>query len=260
MIKFYILTDLEGVAGTDRFTQTRTSDSGADGKGPSMKQLGREVNACVEGIKAVYPDAVIDVWDGHGSYGLFPEDLVGCNYQRDYRPHTGQLHDYAAMLFVGQHAMAGTINAPLCHTYSSREVMYYRLNGVYIGEFGARAFLAGVQSVPTIFLSGDDKAALEAKMFVPEIETVVTKQGTGFESAIHLDQDESCRLIRQGAERAVRRMQEIAPFTGFTAPYTFEARHYNKYWTETRKPNPKREYVDDYTYRIVSDDIFAMPF
>lgn len=260
MIKFYILTDLEGVSGTDSFTQTRTNDSGPEGKGPSMKQLAREVNACAEGIRAVYPDAVIDVWDGHGSGGIFPEDLVGCDYQRDYRPHCGQLEGYAAMLFVGQHAMAGTIDAPLCHTYSSRDILYYRLNGVFIGEFGARALLAGVQGVPTIFLSGDDKAALEAQMFVPEIETAVTKFGKGFESAVHIDADESCRIIRAGAERAVRRMHEIAPFTRITAPYTFEARYYRPFWKEGVKEQGARIYVDDYTYRIETDDIFKLPF
>lgn len=38
-MKFFILTDLEGVAGTDSFTQTRTSDPAM--KESSMRRFGR---------------------------------------------------------------------------------------------------------------------------------------------------------------------------------------------------------------------------
>ncbi|MDF2714515.1 MAG: D-aminopeptidase [Paenibacillus sp.] len=48
-MKFLIMTDLEGVCGVDSFKQTRTNDN-AD-KGPAMKQLARETNACIAGIR-----------------------------------------------------------------------------------------------------------------------------------------------------------------------------------------------------------------
>jgi len=97
-------------------------------------------------------------------------------------------------------------------------------------------------------------------MFVPKIETVVTKFGKGLEEAEHKPADEACRLIREGAERAVRRMREIPPFTGMKAPYVFEARYYQPYWKDGRKEAPNRIYVDDRTYRMETDDIFALPF
>lgn len=65
-----------------------------------------------------------------------------------------------------------------------RSVQYYRLNGVNIGEFAAFANWSGLNGVPTIFLAGDDKAALEARMFIPKIETVVSKLGKGLEASI----------------------------------------------------------------------------
>ncbi|RKN82030.1 M55 family metallopeptidase [Paenibacillus ginsengarvi] len=260
-MKFFIITDLEGVAGTDSFTQTRTNDVLA--KQASMKQLAREVNGCVEGIRSVYPEAVVDVLDGHGSGGLFPEDLVNCSYldtKEGRRPHH-RLDGYSALLFVGQHAMAGTIDAPLCHTYSSVEVMYYRLNGVFVGEFATHALQAGVWSVPTIFLAGDDKAALEAKLFVPEIETVVTKYGKGLESADHLSLDESVERIREGAARAVRRMERIPPFDRLRAPYVFEARYYKPFSEEwLARKRPDAVLIDERTYRIETDDLFQLPF
>lgn len=260
-MKFFILTDLEGVAGCDSFSQTRTTDLSL--KRPAMRQLSLEVNACVDGIHMVYPDAEVVVWDGHGSGGLLPEELRNCRCitreQKGYRPYY-ELDGFAAMLFVGQHAMAGTVDAPLRHTYSSREIMYYRLNDTFIGEFGCRALVAGAQSVPTIFLSGDDKAVLEAKMFIPSIETVVTKEGQGVEQAIHLDSETACAYIREGAARAVRRMVQIPPYRGISAPYLFEARYLAAVNPdEARFQQKGLTFIDERTYQIKTNQLSDLP-
>ncbi|MDL5360472.1 M55 family metallopeptidase [Halalkalicoccus sp. NIPERK01] len=217
-----VITDLEGPVGVDSFRQTRTGRT--DRKRAAMDHLAREVNAAIEGVRAVAPDAAVDVWDGHGSGGLREADLVGGRYLDGGRPYF-HLHDCDAVLFVGQHAMAGTPNAPLCHTYSSLSVDYYKLNGVFVGEFACRALIAGRQGVPTVFLAGDDKATLEARQFVPEIETVVTKYGRGRESARHRDRDEVRAEIRDGVATAMDRVEEIPPYTGLEPPYTLEIRY-----------------------------------
>lgn len=95
---------------------------------------------------------------------------------------------FDALFFVGQHAMAGTEAAPLCHTYSSKTIEYYKINGVFVGEFGARAIMAGTMNVPTVFIAGDDKAVAEAEALVPGIFGAAVKQGLGRELAIHLAQ------------------------------------------------------------------------
>ncbi|MFB9756007.1 M55 family metallopeptidase [Paenibacillus hodogayensis] len=256
MKSFFILTDLEGPAGVDSFTQTRPGDGYPERVDAAKKLLAREVNACIEGIRSVYPNARIDVWDGHGPGGLFAEDIVGGTYLREGHPYK-KLEGYDALLFVGQHAMAGTYNAPLNHTYSSRSVAYYRLNGVLIGEFGARALVAGVQGVPVIFLSGDDKAALEALLFVPEIETAVVKRGLGIEAAEHLDGEEACHAVREGAAESVRRMAEIPPFTGIAAPYTLEIGYLTAVGQSMQGPGV--EWINDRTVRISRDDIRDLP-
>ena len=51
------------------------------------------------------------------------------------------------------------------------------LNGVAMGEFGCRAPFAGSMGVPTLFVSGDDKMAAEARALVPEIVTAEVKVG-----------------------------------------------------------------------------------
>lgn len=250
------MTDLEGVAGVDSFAETRSSDRAVRRR--AMTQLAAEVNACIEGIRAADPAAAVDVWDGHGPGGLEPGELVGGRYLREGRPYL-QLAGYDAVLFVGQHAMAGTAFAPLCHTYSSRTIAYYKLNGIFIGEFGARALIAGRQGVPTIFLSGDDKATLEAQLFVPEIETVAVKRGRGLEAADHTDPAEACQMIRAGAARAVARIGSIPPLTGIEPPYTFELR-YLEPPDKARWDRPGVEWLDARTLRWVTDDLTALPF
>ncbi|MFC7222687.1 M55 family metallopeptidase [Halalkalicoccus sp. GCM10025322] len=69
-----------------------------------------------------------------------------------------------------------------------------------------------------MFLSGDDKATLEARQFVPEIETAVTKRGTGRESADHRDREEVCAAIRDGVAVAIDRLDEIPPYSGLEPP------------------------------------------
>lgn len=219
----FILTDLEGIAGVDSFSETRTAREAE--KGAAMDQLAREVNAAIEGLRSVAPKATIDVWDGHGSGGLREADLNDARYLGQGRPYF-DLDGYDALLFVGQHAMAGSPDAPLCHTYSSLSVDYYKLNDTFVGEFACRALIAGRQGVPTIFLSGDDKATLEARQFVPGIETATTKRGLGRESAVHRDLDTVHEEIRRGAANAVERIGEISPYTGLEPPYTLEVRYY----------------------------------
>jgi D-amino peptidase len=249
-MKFFILTDLEGVVGVDKFTQTRVKGVG-EPKVPGMKQLAREVNACIAGIRDVVPEAEIDVWDGHGPGGLIPEDVIGGRYIRGSEKPYFNLQGFDAMLFVGQHAMAGTICAPLCHTYSSLNIQHYKLNGVFIGEFGARALLAGYQGVPTIYLSGDDKAASEARNFIPEIETTIVKLGTGLESAVHQDADVACAMIRRDAAHAVTRRKSIPPFTGIRPPYQLEIRRYAPY-DNIRKD---AERIDERTILLSADSV-----
>lgn len=222
-MQLLVITDLEGVVGVDSFSQTRTGRE--ERKGAAMTQLAREVNACIEGVHSCAPDATIDVWDGHGSGGLRESELAGGRYLGDGRPYF-HLGGYDGVLFVGQHAMAGTPDAPLCHTYSSLAVDYYKLNGTFVGEFACRALLAGRQGVPTVYLAGDDKATLEAEQFVPGIETVATKRGMGHESAVHHEREAVEAAIRRGAGRAIERIDDIEPYARLEPPYTLEIRYY----------------------------------
>src|SRR5688500_9765578 len=188
-LKIHIITDLEGAAMVFGFHQTRGVD-GSPANAEPQRILTGEVNACIDGILDEDPKADVLVWDGHGGGASVYGQM--CDRAR-LRPHRGRPATYGldatfdAVFFVGQHAMAGTPNAPLAHTYSSKPIEHYKLNGEPVGEFGMRTYMAGTLfGVPVAFLSGDDKAVMEAQALVPELVGVATKVGTGLESAVSL--------------------------------------------------------------------------
>ena len=69
---------------------------------------------------------------------------------------------YDAALFVGYHASAGTAGAVLEHTWNY-DVFSVSFGDLEVGELGLDALLAGHVGVPAVYLSGDDKAAAEAR-------------------------------------------------------------------------------------------------
>ena len=224
-MKIYVLTDIEGAAMVSRFDQTgRDADGSA--KQQAMKLLTAEVNAAVDGILSVDPGAEVVVWDGHGNGAidvlefhpaakLIARGPIRAPYYLD--------SSFDALFFVGQHAMAGTPGGNLCHTYSSRTIEYYKLNGIPMGEFGCRAAMAGELGVPTVFISGDDKAVAEAKELIPGIFGVAVKQGLGVELALHLSPQRARELIRETAARACRNVATVAPLR-LQPPYELEVR------------------------------------
>lgn len=222
-MKIFILTDLEGAAGVNRWVQTR--DGETPEKHAAMRLLTQEVNAAIDGILDVAPGSEIVVLDGHGAGGLVFEEL-----HREAQVMMRGVHSdkslgiddsFDALMFVGQHAMAGVPDAPLCHTFSSRTIEYYRLNGALIGETGFYAARFGELGIPTIFLAGDDKACLEASAIIPGIVTVETKRGMGVEMALHLSAERSREAIRAGAAVAINKRETIEPYQ-LQPPYELE--------------------------------------
>jgi D-amino peptidase len=222
-MKIFVMTDLEGVAGVQRWVQTR--EEGAQNH-QAIRLLTAEVNAAVDGILDAAPEADIVVWDGHGSGAVDVEHLhAGAHFipRGPIAPPYFLDEGFDALFFVGQHAMAGTRDAPLSHTYSSQSIEHYKLNGILMGEFGCRAALAGSLGIPAVFISGDDKVVAEARALVPGIYGATVKQGRGIELAIHLSPPAARLLIRQVAGEAVRHIADIPPFV-LQPPYELEIR------------------------------------
>ncbi len=226
-MKIYVITDLEGTSGVDSWSQTGGADSDKKKTGRARELLTGEVNACVEGIKQACPKAQVTVWDGHGVGGLNTKKLTrrAKLFRHNELPGPPYRTDasYDALFYVGQHAMAGTKGATLCHTYDHRRIEYYKLNGRRVGEFGARSLMAATLGVPTVFLAGDDKAVAEAKKLVPGIFGAAVKQSRGWQKASHLAPAASQARIRETAIAAVATMGRIRP-PKITPPYRHEIR------------------------------------
>ena len=240
------------------FHQTRGVD-GTPAKAEAMRILTGEVNACIDGILDEDPRADVLVWDGHGSGGIVYEqfhDKARLLPHRSTPAPYGLDETFDAVFFVGQHAMAGTPNAPLAHTYSSKTVEYYKLNGAPVGEFGMRAYMAGTLfGVPVAFLSGDDKAVAEAQALVPELVGVATKVGTGLESAVSLGPGKARKLIRKGARKAVRRVRKGAVgVVQLEPPYEWEVRVLAGQSVDGYLRRAGAERVDERTVVVRTDD------
>lgn len=253
-MKVFIITDLEGPALINRFDQTR--DVSPEEKPRWMRLLTGEVNACIDGILDFDSDAEVVVWDGHGSGGII-EEL----FHRDakliargpIRAPYGLDQTFDALMFVGQHAMMGE-RGVLCHTYSSKSIDYYKINGIEMGEFGCRALMAGTMGVPTTLVTGDDVTAEEARALVPDIQTAVVKWAMGRELALHLSHQAACNVIRVQARLACERGRDIKPFF-FDAPYTQEIRYLEGVEVHD---GPGWERVDERTIRKTSDNILEL--
>jgi D-amino peptidase len=126
---------------------------------------------------------------------------------------------FDAAMFIGYHARAGTPNATIDHTYTSR-VYEARINGQPVGELALNAAMAGVHGAAVALVSGDQSLAAEAKALLGDaVETIVVKEAVGRFAARSMSPVVACDRIRAGAESALRRKH--VPFT-FPRPIRLE--------------------------------------
>jgi D-amino peptidase len=115
------------------------------------------------------------------------------------------------MILLGVHARAGTRAAVLEHTMSSTGWQSFWLNGVQAGEIAIDAGIAGDVDVPTIMVSGDDKACTEARRWIPGVLTAQVKTGLSSTGARLLSREAAHRLITETSEAACRSLGGIRP-------------------------------------------------
>jgi len=212
--KVFVITDLEGVSGiVDSDTQCSPYQSPRWEE--SRKLLTGEVNAAVDGLLEGGATEVV-VWDAHdGSRTLSVTDIHPQARLLAGTPVSPTMEldsSYSAVVFIGQHAMAGAQNGILSHSYSSQGIQNIWVNGKPTGEIGARTMLAGTFGVPVIMLSGDVAACKEIRDLVPGVECAEVKQGASRTAGFMLPHAAACALIREKARRAVQRLGEFKPY------------------------------------------------
>jgi len=203
-----IATDMEGIAGIDREEQVKPR--GNPDYEAARPLLMDDVNAAVEGALEGGASGVY-VTDGHMGGGNFLE---------------GRLHSAAALLpkgapyptdisaglFIGCHAMAGTMNAFLDHTGWHKHVFSLTINGRLFGEIGRFAARLGHVGCPLVMVSGCEAACKEARDFAGEVEFASVKRALGRNAALLVPLDEARRRIRLAASRAMKRAADLKPF------------------------------------------------
>lgn len=221
-MKIYMMTDIEGVAGLLNKSDWTMPESYNYEKAKTL--LTMEVNAAAAGLFRAGAVEIL-VSDGHGCGGIQPEMLdkrleLLRGYPNGYPCELTS--DYDCVVWIGQHAKAGTPYAHIPHT-GNHFVIDYSINGISVGELGQLAMCAGFLGVKPILATGDKALCLEAEALLPGIETVCVKEGlmpgSGDEctfeeynsrniAAIHKAPEKSRELIEEGAYRALARYLE----------------------------------------------------
>lgn len=215
-IKIYVNTDLEGISGVFKFSQTREKDTPLNTQ--ACEYFMGDVAAVVRGLRDGGATEVV-VLDGHGSQCVIPHLMEpGAKYITGRpRPGAGNLtaldSSFAGMVMVGFHAMMGTPDGVLNHTQSSKTENRYWYNGVESGELAQNALIAGYYGIPLIMVTGDEATTREARQFFGNnIVTVSVKKGLSREATILYPFEETRKALYEGAKKAVSVIAECKPY------------------------------------------------
>ncbi len=208
-MKVIIMTDLEGISLVDSIDMIFQEN---EKYRFACERLMADTNAAVQGAIDAGVDNIL-VFDGHGNGRNFIEDLLDPRaiHFRNFN-ELGLFDDCIAYLEVGLHAKAGTLNAFLDHTQSSKTWFNYYINGKTYGELAQGAAYCGAYNVPVVMVSGDEAACDEARELIDGIECAVVKKAVGRNNAKCLDADISTKLIREAAFRGIKKASRIKPY------------------------------------------------
>jgi D-amino peptidase len=224
-MRVYISVDMEGIAGVVHEDQTDPTDARhAAEYNRFRRMMTNEATAAIQGALNAGATRVL-VNDSHWDMrNILAEELhPGAELLSGGPKRLSMVEGidggFDAAMFIGYHAMAGTRDAIIDHTYTSR-VYQARINGQPAGELALNAAMAGVYQVPVALVSGDQSLATEARALLGSaVETVVVKHAVGRFAARAVAPSVACERIQAGAAAALRRSHE--PFS-FARPIRLE--------------------------------------
>jgi len=255
-LKVIISVDMEGISGIVDGSMTGR-DKHDYGKGRAL--MVADVNAAIDGILEVDPEAEIVVSDAHGGMiNIEPEELneAAVLVRGTPKPLTqmaGVDDSFDAAMFVGYHSKKGTLHGILSHTISGRTIESITINGMEVGETAINAAIAGYHGVPLVFVAGDLAVAKEAKALNPEIEVATVKEAVGRTAAKCLHPAKARALIKENVARALKKHKSIKPFT-FKPPIEAHVRYTYARMADAVVFMPSAERLDGKTIRFVQDD------
>ena len=213
-MKVYVVADLEGVSGVSGYDVFSSAVPGdLERRERFLRLWAGEVNAAVRGAVGAGARQVV-VLDNHSSGESLPVGLLDPAAHVVHgraRPSWLPLLDdsFAAVVMVGQHSMAGTVNGHLCHTYSRQRIRRVTINGREAGEIALVAVGVAGCGVAAVFVSGDDAAVAETDAWLPRATTVITKKSLSRQCCLSLPVAESCAAIESSVRESLASAGEI---------------------------------------------------
>lgn len=223
LMKVVISVDMEGVCGVSSWVQVSPPEFGGLVSTAeyerARERMTLEAAAAARGALEAGAKSVL-VNDSHDSMrNLIPELLPeGVRFTTGGDKPLSMVQGVdekgvGALLYVGYHARAGSMNGPLAHTWNGY-ITNVRINGTDTGEYGINALVAGHYGVPVVFAAGDDIAMSEIRAELGrQVFCVNVKEGLSTYSAIHLHPGEAQRMIQEGAELAVKSAKKAKAYT-----------------------------------------------
>ncbi|MEO0160653.1 MAG: M55 family metallopeptidase [candidate division WOR-3 bacterium] len=255
----FISFDLEGISGVTSWKEMR-KDS------PDLLRIRRlatqEVNAAIRGVKKSGMEiGEILICDSHASgENLLIEELepgveLIKGTHRNYYMMEGLNENFDVVFFIGYHAMVGTEDGMMDHSYSSSLIYNIKINGQYVGESEINAGIAGHYGVPLGLVSGDDKLIQEIKRFFGTgVETVITKSSISRFCAKCRHPDDVQKEIELKAGRVVRKINKLKPFK-FKYPINAEVEMINSLFGDAIKSLPGLKRVSARKFSFKSKNI-----
>ncbi len=209
MANYLIAVDMEGVHGVVGEAYKGLLSELAEYKKAVVSATG-EVNAAA---RALFDSGAENVylWDNHGGKDNLYMELIDSRVKKVDPPkemitRLDFLKDInvKGIIFIGYHSREGSINGVLAHTYSSVNIQYVKINGKPVGEIDVDSTIASFFGVPALFVASDDVCVNQAKEYDGRIETVITKIGTGRNSAIFRPTEVVLSEIYDGVKKAAK--------------------------------------------------------
>jgi len=258
-MKIYIMVEFEGGAAlVGEPGQTLDASRQAEF---ARRIMTAEVNAAIEGALAGgATEILVNDWHATGLNLIYdelhPEARVVMGRPRPRRL-LGLDDSYKGLFLLGYHAHVGTEGAVMAHTFCPYRVQGIWLNGRQIGEIGIDAALAGLCGVPTVLVTGCDKACTEAENWLGDVVTVTTKIGYGENLAISIHPAKAREQIREAATRAVREVDRFSPLR-IPGPYELVAEFHSTVDAERAVTNYHVERISQRKVRLFAEDLAAL--
>lgn len=211
-MKIYIFADLEGISGVSGKAYISNDLNRLDLIALAREFMAEDINACIRGCVQSGADEII-VRDGHGGGFNVNRKMIDSRaflINGDTpRERFADIAGTDGLILLGYHAMAGTADAILEHTYNSSRVQNYWLNGRKVGEAGIDAAIAAEHGVPVIMVSGDDKTCVEAADWIPGVVTCEVKKGYHWNGAKLPSLEKTRQLIEDKTVEAIAGIKDI---------------------------------------------------